>query len=96
MEPHKSATAQAHPNIALIKYWGNRDPYLHIPSNGSISINLEGLYTRTSVRFSPEFAADLLILNGSPAEGQALSRVSEFLDQVRSLSGIGEGAKRNQ
>ena len=46
-----SATAQAHPNIAFIKYWGNRDDALRLPANGSISMNLDGLYTRTTVSF---------------------------------------------
>ena len=42
-----TATAQSHPNIAFIKYWGNRDNELRIPSNSSISMNLDGLFTRT-------------------------------------------------
>ncbi len=50
-----TAAAQASPNIALIKYWGNRDPDLRIPANGSISINLDGLHTRTQVTFDPGF-----------------------------------------
>jgi diphosphomevalonate decarboxylase len=37
-----SVTARAHPNIALIKYWGNRDEALRLPANGSISFNLSG------------------------------------------------------
>ena len=46
-----SATAQAHPNIAFIKYWGNKDEALRVPANGSLSMNLDGLYTRTTVSF---------------------------------------------
>jgi diphosphomevalonate decarboxylase len=44
---YKSATAKAHPNIAFIKYWGNSNSLLRIPANGSISMNLEGLFTTT-------------------------------------------------
>jgi mevalonate pyrophosphate decarboxylase len=38
-----SATALAHPNIAFIKYRGNRDNALRLPSNGSISIDIIGI-----------------------------------------------------
>lgn len=81
-----TATATAHPNIAFIKYWGNRDENLRIPANGSISMNLAGLVTRTSVTFSPSLIADALILNGKPADQPALRRVSRFLDFIRSLA----------
>jgi mevalonate pyrophosphate decarboxylase len=57
-------TAQAAPNIAFIKYWGNRDNTLRLPMNGSISMNLDGLYTRTTVSFQHSLAFDELIING--------------------------------
>ncbi|HOO52428.1 MAG TPA: diphosphomevalonate decarboxylase, partial [Alphaproteobacteria bacterium] len=43
------ATALAHPNIALIKYWGNRDDQLRLPLTGSLSMALDGLDTVTRV-----------------------------------------------
>ena len=82
------ATAISNPNIALIKYWGNRDERLRLPSNGSISINLAGLETRTSVCFDSTLHQDTLILNGAPAEKVARERVSAFLDQVRKMSEV--------
>jgi diphosphomevalonate decarboxylase len=82
------ATASAHPNIAFIKYWGNRDPVLRIPSNGSISMNLGGLTTTTAVSFNENLESDELILGGNPARGAALSRVSTFLDRVRRMAEI--------
>lgn len=82
-----SATAQSSPNIAFIKYWGNRDPRLRLPANSSLSMNLDGLFTRTQVRFDPSLPADWLSLNGRPASRAALRRVSHFLDRVRELSG---------
>lgn len=88
-----SATATAHPNIALIKYWGDIDPELHIPANGSISMNLDGLTTRTSVSFDPELLQDQFILNGKPTSAITLARVSTFLNHVRKLSGRNDFAR---
>jgi len=83
-----SSTALAHPNIAFIKYWGNRDAALRIPSNGSISMNLGGLETRTTVSFDPSLKVDELYLSGKPQSGQPLIRVSNFLDIVRQMTGV--------
>ena len=79
----RSATAVACPNIAFIKYWGNRNQTLRIPANGSLSMNLEGLYTLTTVKFDPKFPSDVLTLNKAPTSGGALSRVSDLLERVR-------------
>jgi diphosphomevalonate decarboxylase len=86
--PQFSAYAIAHPNIAFIKYWGNRDEYLRLPANGSISMNLAGLETRTSVTFSSLRLEDSLSINGGPTSEAALHRVSAFLDLVRQKAGI--------
>lgn len=83
-----SAAAAAHPNIAFIKYWGNRDPSLRLPVNGSISMTLGALETRTKVVFDPDLEKDQLTINGSPIEGAGLGRVSKFLDRVREMSGV--------
>jgi diphosphomevalonate decarboxylase len=81
-----SATAQACPNIAFIKYWGNRDDALRLPANGSISMNLGGLQTRTTVSFQPSLPFDELIINGREVTGSALERVTCVLDLVRALA----------
>ena len=83
-----TATAQAHPNIAFIKYWGNRDNALRLPMNGSISMNLDGLVSRTSVSFQPSLALDEFVLNGREMTGHALERVSATLDLVRAKAGL--------
>jgi diphosphomevalonate decarboxylase len=83
-----SATAQAHPNIAFIKYWGNREDALRLPMNGSISMNLDGLVTRTSVSFQPSLALDEFVLNSREMTGHALERVSSMLDLVRARAGF--------
>ncbi len=87
----RTATAIAHPNIAFIKYWGNRDENLRLPVNGSISMNLAELETRTSVEFreiSNQLEGDSLTLNQKPVKGAGLQRVSNFLDLVRQTAGI--------
>jgi diphosphomevalonate decarboxylase len=85
---NQTSTALAHPNIALIKYWGNRDDALRIPANGSISMCLEGLVTRTRVEFESRLTADELTINDIPAAGLALERLGQVLDLVRRLAGI--------
>jgi diphosphomevalonate decarboxylase len=81
-------TAVSCPNIAFIKYWGNRDPHLRLPVNGSISMNLGGLHARTTVTFDPSLCCDdILVLNQRVENTAALRRVSRFLDRVRALAG---------
>jgi diphosphomevalonate decarboxylase len=81
-----TATAQSHPNIALIKYWGNRDELLRLPCNGSISMNLDGLFARTQVAFVEDLSGDTLLLNGKQETGKALERMTGFLNLLRSLA----------
>jgi diphosphomevalonate decarboxylase len=88
-----TATAEATPNIAFIKYWGNRNNALRLPSNGSISMNLDGLFTRTSVSFQPSLPFDELIINGRQVTGKGLERVSTILDLVRQMAGIKDNAE---
>jgi diphosphomevalonate decarboxylase len=83
----QTATAIAHPNIALIKYWGDRDPRLHLPVSGSISFNLDRLTTHTQVIFDAQLRADELTINSAPADEKSLKRMSVFLDVVRRWAG---------
>ncbi len=80
------ATAQAQPNIALVKYWGKREPVSNLPAVGSLSITLDELWTRTRVRFDETIAADRFELNGRRDSGET-SRVSACLDRLRRLAG---------
>jgi diphosphomevalonate decarboxylase len=88
-----TATAQASPNIAFIKYWGNRDNDLRLPMNGSISMNLGGLFTRTTVSFQPSLPYDELIINGHEVAGPGLARISYILDLIREMAKIREHAE---
>jgi len=88
-----TATAQSHPNIAFIKYWGNRDNTLRIPVNGSVSMNLDGLSTRTTVSFQPSLPFDELIINGHEVTGTGLDRVAYILDIIRGMANIQDCAE---
>jgi len=88
-----TVTAQAFANIAFIKYWGNRDNTLRIPMNGSISMNLDGLYTRTTVSFQPSLPFDELIINGHEIRGAGLERITYMLDIIRGMANIRERAE---
>ena len=82
----RPVSAVAHPNIAFIKYWGNRDEQLRLPCNSSLSMNLSGLETHTTVRFDADLQKDAFSLSGSQISGPALNRVVQFLNHVRSLA----------
>jgi diphosphomevalonate decarboxylase len=81
------ATAVAHPNIALIKYWGKSDVERNIPAVGSLSITLDGLTTTTSVLFDPNLEEDEFLLGGQAAPKMA-GRVTRCLDLVRERVGV--------
>jgi len=89
----RRATALAHPNIALIKYWGNQDDDLRLPANPSLSMNLGDLQTVTAVTFDDRLPADELLINGTEFSGPALQRVTASLDLVRRLAGIDTPAR---
>lgn len=81
------ATAKAHTNIALIKYWGKRDEVLFLPMNSSLSITLDQFFTTTSVEFRHDLKSDILILNNKMASKDETQKISRFLDHVRNISG---------
>jgi diphosphomevalonate decarboxylase len=85
------ATAIAHPNIALIKYWGKRDGGANLPAVGSLSITLDAMRSRTSVTFGGRRDADTVLLNGQP-DPEASRRASTCLDVLRARAGIRQAA----
>ncbi|MGW0771361.1 diphosphomevalonate decarboxylase [Streptomyces sp. NPDC002676] len=85
-------TAVAHPNIALIKYWGKRDEQLLLPRTDSLSMTLDIFPTTTTVRLAPGAGQDAVTFNGVPSEGEALRRIIAFLDLVRETAGAPERA----
>lgn len=85
-QPSMHATAQAQPNIALVKYWGKRDAALNLPATGSLSITLDALHTRTSIRFDPTLATDVVLVNDA-RDPNTTRNISAFLDLFRERAG---------
>ncbi len=82
-----TATAVAHPNIALVKYWGKADARLALPATGSVSMGLDVFPTTTTVSLADDADTDSFELNGGTAPDGALLRVQQFLDLVRQAAG---------
>jgi diphosphomevalonate decarboxylase len=79
------ATALAHPNIALVKYWGKRDDALILPHQSSLSLTLAPLSVTTTVEFGT--ASDHVEINGHTAKGSERERVLGVLEAVRAQAG---------
>ena len=76
----RTCTAVAHPNIALVKYWGKRDLALNLPAVPSLSVTLDGFTTRTTVTWGA--SRDEVTLQRRPPAPQARERVLRFLDRL--------------
>ena len=87
------ATAVAHPNIALVKYWGKLPGEGNVPAVGSLSVTLAGMRTRTTVTFDATLGMDAFQLNGRAASPEQTRRVSDFLDRVRHRSATNRHAQ---
>ena len=75
-----TASAEAQPNIALVKYWGKRDVVRNLPAVGSLSMTLKNLQTQMTVDFAGK-DRDSLQVNGRDAPDM-LARVARCLDLV--------------
>ena len=76
----REARAIAHPNIALIKYWGKRDLPLNLPAVSSLSVTLDSFTTDTRVWW--DTTEDEVIVNDTVLDEQAAARVHRFLDRI--------------
>ena len=85
----KKATAIAHTMQGLLKYHGLKDYDLRIPFHDSISVNLEALWTKTTVEFG-NWENDSLIINGTYQKNDTLQRALSIINIIRSLSKIEE------
>jgi diphosphomevalonate decarboxylase len=87
-----SVIAEARINIALIKYWGKapakRPEDRNLPAVPSLSLTLDGLGTKTTVRFAPELDDDRIVLDGNPLSGREMERCRPVLDHLRAQADV--------
>lgn len=69
------ATVSAHPNIALVKYWGKQSRGRNIPVSPSVSVTLDTLTTTTTVEQSFN---DLVVIDGQDVKNEKISSWLEF------------------
>jgi diphosphomevalonate decarboxylase len=87
------AVVVAHPNVALSKYWGKREGPGNVPAVPSLSVTLEGLTTRTRVRWESGSArGDRFVLDGRAHAREQAPKVFAFLDEVRRAIGLDASA----
>ncbi|KAI4932436.1 hypothetical protein J4E85_002834 [Alternaria conjuncta] len=83
---HRASTT-APVNIAVIKYWGKRDPKLNLPTNSSLSVTLaqSDLRTHTTASCSPKYPKeDTLLLNGQSQDVSG-ARTQACFRELRAL-----------
>ena len=81
-ETKERATAIAHVNIALSKYWGKRDRELNLPMTNSLSLSVT---PKTCTTVSSESEHDVIILNGEYLKNTSplFQRIWHFLEIIR-------------
>jgi diphosphomevalonate decarboxylase len=67
MDTYGTATAVAHPSLALVKYWGKQSGGINIPATGSLGVSLGALTTTTTVSITDR---DRIIINGTAQDPQ--------------------------
>lgn len=88
------ASTTAPVNIAVVKYWGKRDPKLNLPTNSSLSVTLSqsDLRTHTTAACSSTFGPDdSLLLNSSPQDVSG-ARTQACFRELRALRSTLEAA----
>lgn len=85
-------TAWAPANIAFIKYWGKADETLRTPLNDSLSMNMSGAFTITTVEFSEALKKDTVALLDGEFSVSEKKRVILGLDRIREKAGSAQKA----
>jgi len=87
------ATAIAPANIAFIKYWGKKNDELRLPMNSSLSMNLDGAHTVTTVEFSNSLEDDVISSRNDDFSAKEKARMIKHLDRIRYKAGTKLRAK---
>ena len=82
---------KSYANIAIIKYWGKKDPIKMIPATSSISLTLENLFTETEISFITREEAiektgqvsDLLYINGELQNEEQIKKITKVVNLFR-------------
>ncbi len=82
----KSSTAIAHPNFALIKYWGKSNVSGNIPAMSSLAITLDSMTSETTVSFPHNLEQDTWMLNG--VEQPSLGQIQLPCEHLKKISQI--------
>jgi len=93
MTSSMKASAKAHANIALVKYWGRSDKDLNIPFNDSVSMTKYGeekgaqLASYTTIDFSSDYKHDTALIGKKLTEGREFERVLKVVNPLRKMAG---------
>ena len=82
---------KSYANIAIIKYWGKKDPIKMIPATSSISLTLENMFTETEISFISREeaiektgqASDLLYINGELQNEEQIKKITKVVNLFR-------------
>jgi len=77
-------TAIAHPNFALIKYWGKADSKSNMPAMSSISLTIDSLTSTTKISINADSPEDIWMLNGKDQDD--LGRINPVLKYLNKIS----------
>ena len=80
----KETIAIAHPNFALVKYWGKKDSKQNRPAMSSISITVDSLRSKTTIKKNTASKTHRLFINGK--EQSNLSRILPSIEHLSKIS----------
>jgi len=80
----KETTAIAHPNFALVKYWGKKDSNQNRPAMSSISITVDSMQSKTKIFKNTQSNCHRLFINGM--EETDLSKILPSLFYLSEIS----------